>query len=319
MFAALKEIGYDGVVSIELEDVPGVSRGPNSNAPGVYRNVTATDEFVAETVAAMNYLKGSARSSTSRSRTDPRGTGPTPRPGSAFRRRTAHFRQENLVYVGTYTEPILFGTGQVLQGKGEGIYCFVFDPDAGTLTPHFVAEGVRNPSYLCLDRDRSYLYCVNEFKEYEGKPSGRCRRSASTGDRRPDLAQHQALARHRPLPPRHRPLGPLRADRQLRLRLDLRAADPRGRLARRRDRLGPARGIERRSPAADRPARPCGRLLRRRPLRLRPGPRDRRGDHLRLRPRDRQARLRRPAQGQDAAPAPVPVSSSCIRRAATPT
>lgn len=58
MFAALKEIGYDGVVSIELEDVPGVSRGPNSNAPGVYRNVTATDEFVAETVAAMNYLKG---------------------------------------------------------------------------------------------------------------------------------------------------------------------------------------------------------------------------------------------------------------------
>ena len=57
MFEALKEVGYDGVVSIELEDVPGVSRGPNSNAPGVYRNVTATDEFVAETVAAMNYLK----------------------------------------------------------------------------------------------------------------------------------------------------------------------------------------------------------------------------------------------------------------------
>lgn len=58
MFVALKEVGYDGVVSIELEDVPGVSRGPNSNAPGVYRNVTATDEFVAETVAAMTYLKG---------------------------------------------------------------------------------------------------------------------------------------------------------------------------------------------------------------------------------------------------------------------
>ena len=58
MFPALKDIGYDGVVSIELEDVPGVSRGPNSNAPGVYRNVTATDEFVAETVAAMDYLKG---------------------------------------------------------------------------------------------------------------------------------------------------------------------------------------------------------------------------------------------------------------------
>ena len=58
MFQALKDIGYDGTVSIELEDVPGASRGPNSTAPGVYRNVTATDEFVAETVAGMNYLKG---------------------------------------------------------------------------------------------------------------------------------------------------------------------------------------------------------------------------------------------------------------------
>jgi sugar phosphate isomerase/epimerase len=58
MFQALKDVGYDGVVSIELEDVPGVSRGRNSTAPGVYRNVTATDEFVAETVAGMNYLKG---------------------------------------------------------------------------------------------------------------------------------------------------------------------------------------------------------------------------------------------------------------------
>jgi sugar phosphate isomerase/epimerase len=58
MFQALRDVGYDGVVSIELEDVPGVSRGPNSSAPGVYRNVTATEEFVAETVAGMNYLKG---------------------------------------------------------------------------------------------------------------------------------------------------------------------------------------------------------------------------------------------------------------------
>jgi sugar phosphate isomerase/epimerase len=61
MFEALKDIGYDGVVSIELEDVPGVSRGPNSTAPGVYRHPTATDEFVAETVAGMNYLKDVCR------------------------------------------------------------------------------------------------------------------------------------------------------------------------------------------------------------------------------------------------------------------
>ncbi len=58
MFQALKDVGYDGVVSIELEDVPGVSRGPNSTAPGVFRHPTATEDFVRETVAGMNYLKG---------------------------------------------------------------------------------------------------------------------------------------------------------------------------------------------------------------------------------------------------------------------
>ena len=29
--------------------------------------------------------------------------------------------------VGTYTEPILFGTGEVFQGKGKGIYLCAFD------------------------------------------------------------------------------------------------------------------------------------------------------------------------------------------------
>ena len=36
MFQALKDVGYGGVVSIELEDVPGVSRG-GADAPGVYK------------------------------------------------------------------------------------------------------------------------------------------------------------------------------------------------------------------------------------------------------------------------------------------
>lgn len=58
MFQALKDVGYNGVVSVELEDVPGVSRGPNSTAPGVFRHPTATEDFVRETVAGMNYLKG---------------------------------------------------------------------------------------------------------------------------------------------------------------------------------------------------------------------------------------------------------------------
>ena len=78
----------------------------------------------------------------------------------------------DLIYVGTYSEPILFGTGQVLQGQGKGIYSFKFDKAAKKLTLNGITEGVRNSSYLAFDARRQFLYCVNEFKEYEGKPSG---------------------------------------------------------------------------------------------------------------------------------------------------
>ena len=78
----------------------------------------------------------------------------------------------NLVYVGTYSEPILFGTGQVLQGKGKGIYAFDANPETGDLKLVGITENVRNASYLCFDPKKQFLYCVNEFKEYEGKASG---------------------------------------------------------------------------------------------------------------------------------------------------
>jgi 6-phosphogluconolactonase len=80
--------------------------------------------------------------------------------------------KHGLVYVGTYSEPILFGTGQILQGKGKGIYCFRFDPERGALDLVGVTENVRNSSYLAFDPKRKFLYCVNEFKEFEGKASG---------------------------------------------------------------------------------------------------------------------------------------------------
>jgi 6-phosphogluconolactonase len=78
----------------------------------------------------------------------------------------------DLVYVGTYSEPILFGTGQVVQGLGKGIHAFRFDAGTGALEPAGVSEGVRNSSYLAFDPARKFLYCVNEFKEYQGKASG---------------------------------------------------------------------------------------------------------------------------------------------------
>ena len=81
--------------------------------------------------------------------------------------------QKNLVYVGTYTEPILFGTGQVLQGKGEGIHCLRLRPRCRHADPAFRRPRVSAIRPTCASiATAAHLYCVNEFKEYEGKPSG---------------------------------------------------------------------------------------------------------------------------------------------------
>ena len=77
-----------------------------------------------------------------------------------------------LVFVGTYTEPILFGTGRILQGKGEGIYVYRLDESSGALEPSGKTTGIANPSYLAPDASQRFLYAVNELKSYEGEATG---------------------------------------------------------------------------------------------------------------------------------------------------
>jgi 6-phosphogluconolactonase len=74
-----------------------------------------------------------------------------------------------LIYIGTYTEPIRFGTGKILQGKGEGIYVYRMDQRSGAMEPVTTATGITNPSYLAFDSTRRFLYAVNELKTYENK------------------------------------------------------------------------------------------------------------------------------------------------------
>jgi 6-phosphogluconolactonase len=76
------------------------------------------------------------------------------------------------VYVGTYTEPIRFGTGRILQGKGDGIYVYRIDQSSGALKLVAKATGISNPSYLAIDSTRHFLYAVNELKTYEDQPTG---------------------------------------------------------------------------------------------------------------------------------------------------
>jgi 6-phosphogluconolactonase len=80
--------------------------------------------------------------------------------------------KDTLVYVGTYTETIRFGSGKILEGKGEGIYIYRLDHPSGALELVGKAIGITNPSYLALDPTQRFLYAVNELKTYEGKPTG---------------------------------------------------------------------------------------------------------------------------------------------------
>jgi len=79
---------------------------------------------------------------------------------------------EMLVYIGTYTEPIRFGTGKILEGKGKGIYVCRLNQTSGALELVDTATGIINPSYLAFDSTRRFLYAVNELKTYESKPTG---------------------------------------------------------------------------------------------------------------------------------------------------
>ena len=61
------------------------------------------------------------------------------------------------VYVGAYTERP--------GGKADGISVYQFDPGSGALERVQVVIGVRNPSFLALDREQRVLYAVNELAE----------------------------------------------------------------------------------------------------------------------------------------------------------
>jgi len=79
---------------------------------------------------------------------------------------------EQIILIGTYTEPIRFGTGRILEGKGEGIYCYRFDPEKGRFRFVSLAKGIVNPSFLTATKNLNYIYAVNELKRAEGQDSG---------------------------------------------------------------------------------------------------------------------------------------------------
>lgn len=71
--------------------------------------------------------------------------------------------------VGTYTEPILFGTGEIFQGKGKGLYLCSFD--GGCVQTHGCLPLV-NPSFLCIREENRKIYAVGETKTFDGQFGG---------------------------------------------------------------------------------------------------------------------------------------------------
>ena len=46
------------------------------------------------------------------------------------------------------------------------------DPSSGSLTHHFSAGEMKNPSYLAFHPNRPFLYAVNELKEHNNEATG---------------------------------------------------------------------------------------------------------------------------------------------------
>lgn len=76
---------------------------------------------------------------------------------------------KHLFFTGSYTEPILFGTGQLFIGKGEGVCLCSFEEGK---IEKIASLPVRNPSFLTIDPDTRRIYAVNEMKEYNGEYGG---------------------------------------------------------------------------------------------------------------------------------------------------
>jgi 6-phosphogluconolactonase len=72
------------------------------------------------------------------------------------------------------SQPTLFA-GTYTNDKGstsQGIYAFLWDADAGSLSPLGLFAATVNPSFLTVSPSRRHLYAVNEVDQYQGEKSG---------------------------------------------------------------------------------------------------------------------------------------------------
>ena len=72
---------------------------------------------------------------------------------------SAQAPQQVFAYVGCYTT-------EGRNGRGKGIGVFHVDPATARWTPVQYVEGIVNPSFLCFDREKKFLYSVHGDMDY---------------------------------------------------------------------------------------------------------------------------------------------------------
>ena len=80
-------------------------------------------------------------------------------------------RQVERYLIGSYTETLLFGTGETVHGTGAGISLLELDAETGQPFSLCPLAKVPNPSWVTASGGR-YVYCVNELKEYGSDAQG---------------------------------------------------------------------------------------------------------------------------------------------------
>ena len=108
-------------------------------------------------------------------------------------------------YVGTYSRPLIFGTGEVFEGKGKGIHTYLFDMEKGTLMEEGAPTETANPSFVSLSADKKLLYAVNELTTFEGKKGGALNTYRRAEKWRTDITFSESHRWRGPLPCGDRP------------------------------------------------------------------------------------------------------------------
>lgn len=75
-------------------------------------------------------------------------------------------------FIGTYTEDVISGSGNILSNKGAGIYSFQVDTTTHQFIPVSIMRTQNNPSFLKVSPSQRFLYCVNELERFEGQETG---------------------------------------------------------------------------------------------------------------------------------------------------